>query len=122
MTGNQFTGSDIEIFTNFQKYFGEYELLKIENTYRNSQELINASGNFIIKNGKQFKKTLKSNKKLSSPLRFIAYQNNIYEKLINVIEEIQSINPLGKILILGRNNFDIDYIFNYTEENNQILQ
>ena len=118
----RFTGSDIEIFTNFQKYFGEYELLKIENTYRNSQELINASGNFIMKNGKQFKKTLKSNKKHSSPLRFIAYQNNIYEKLINVIEEIQSINPLGKILILGRNNFDIDYIFNYLEENNQILQ
>ena len=67
----------------------------------------------------EFKKTLKSNKKHSSPLRFIAYQNNIYEKLINVIEEIQSINPLGKILILGRNNFDIDYIFNYLEENKQ---
>lgn len=32
----RFAGSDLDLFTHFEKYVGYYELLKIEKTYRNS--------------------------------------------------------------------------------------
>ena len=56
----RFAGSDIDLFTNFEKYVGYYELLKIEKTYRNSQELIDIAGKFVMKNEKQLSKNLKS--------------------------------------------------------------
>src|SRR5690606_16416266 len=36
----RFAGSDISLFRNFEKYFGKYEQLLIEQTYRNAQSLI----------------------------------------------------------------------------------
>ena len=45
----RFAGSDISIFTEFEKYFGKTEVSFIEKTYRNSQELIDVAQNFIMK-------------------------------------------------------------------------
>ena len=36
----RFNGCDLNMFLNFKKYFGYTKILKISNTYRNSQELI----------------------------------------------------------------------------------
>lgn len=107
----RFAGSDIDLFTNFEKHFGYYELLKIENTYRNSQELINIAGSFIMKNPKQLKKELKSIKHNSNPIRMITYDGEIYQALIKAIEEIVYLFGIeSQITILGRNNFDINII------------
>ena len=51
------------MFLNFKKYFGYTKILKINNTYRNSQELINVAGSFIMKNKRQLYKRLKHYKK-----------------------------------------------------------
>lgn len=53
----RFTGCDLSLFLDFNKYFKNAKIMKIENTYRNSQELISIAGNFIMKNKKQIKKT-----------------------------------------------------------------
>lgn len=107
----RFAGSDIDLFTNFGKYFGYYELLKIENTYRNSQELINIAGNFIMKNPKQLKKDLKSTKHHSNPIRMLTYDGQICSALIKAIDEIVYLfGEKSQITILGRNNFDINAI------------
>jgi DNA helicase IV len=109
----RFAGSDIDLFTNFEKYMGYYELLKIENTYRNSQELINIAGKFIMKNEKQFKKDLKSSKHHSNPIRMITYDKHINQALSKAIEEV--VHQFGReaqITILGRNNFDINIVEN----------
>ncbi len=107
----RFAGSDIDLFTSFEKYVGYYELLKIENTYRNSQELINIAGNFIMKNQKQLKKDLKSSKHHSNPIRMITYDGEIYQALTKAIEEIVYLfGNDAQITILGRNNFDIDIV------------
>ena len=45
-----FAGSDISLFSNFGKYVGKYKQLLIEQTYRNSQPLIDISSTFIQKN------------------------------------------------------------------------
>ena len=65
------------IFLNFKNLFANSEILKIENTYRNSQELISIAGNFIMKNKNQLEKDLKSNKHEKYPLQIIYYQNII---------------------------------------------
>ena len=98
----RFNGCDIDMFINFRKYFGYTKVLKISNTYRNSQELINVAGSFIMKNKNQLYKKLVSNKHIDKPI-IISYKNNIYS-LLDIL-----VNKYSSILILGRNNSDIKY-------------
>ena len=102
----RFNGCDLNIFLNFKKYFPDAKVFKLQNTYRNSQELINISKRFILKNPFQIKKKLKSNKHLYKPIRIVYYTDkNIkkrFNKLINYIDK-----NIGNYLILGRNNFDL---------------
>lgn len=104
----RFAGSDISLFIKFKKYFGVTEILKIENTYRNSQELVDIAGNFVMENNNQIKKKLVSNKHNSNPIRIIGYEYGAIEAFEKAIEEIVYLNgKKTEILILGRNNFDI---------------
>lgn len=113
----RFTGCDLNIFLNFKSYFKEATILKIENTYRNSYELIKTAGKFIMKNKLQMRKTLNSPKRLSNPIKIIYYNNKkyIFKKLINHIYTYSK----EEIMIIGRNNKDIyDVIDNdFTLEN-----
>ncbi|SDX96470.1 UvrD-helicase domain-containing protein [Thermoactinomyces sp. DSM 45892] len=104
----RFAGSDIQLFTQFGKFFGEHELLRIEKTYRNSQELINTAGDFVMKNPMQFKKDLTSPKNHTEPIKVIGFNNQIHEALKFAIEEIvSSYGEETEIMLLGRNRFDI---------------
>ena len=104
----RFTGSDIDLFTNFDKYVGYYELLKIEKTYRNSQQLIDIAGKFVMKNKNQLAKSLKSDKNNKAPIKMISYNNDICGAIESAIEDIVKIwGRASEITILGRNNFDI---------------
>ncbi len=98
----KFSGCNLNIFLNFQQYFKGANIFKLENTYRNSQELIHVAGDFIMKNTHQIKKELKSPKHLEKPLKFYYYLNP-KKILLKTINQIDS----QKILILGRNNFDL---------------
>lgn len=98
----KFSGCDLNIFLHFQKYFSNAKIFKIENTYRNSQELIKAAGDFVMKNKEQIHKDLKSKKHLKKPIKIKKYGNK-YKTLLKLITYINK----GEILILGRNNFDI---------------
>ena len=68
-----FSGSDITLFTKFKEKMGYARLLKIENTYRNSQEVIDIAGTFIQKNESQIKKTLRSPKHIDRPVIIYTY-------------------------------------------------
>ena len=106
----RFTGCDLYLFLNFTKYFNDSKIYKIQTTYRNSQELINIAGNFIMKNKMQIKKELKSHKLLNKPIKIIYYKNSkdTFNKLLNYLYE----NNKRNILILVRNNNDINNIRN----------
>jgi len=106
----RFTGCNLYIFLKFSTYFPYSKTLKIVNTYRNSKELINIAGNFVMKNPSQLRKKLKSNKSISNPIEII-YTNNIYK----VIDNINT-----PILILGRNNKDIYKYFKYVSKDGYI--
>lgn len=106
----RFAGSDISLFSNFGKYVGKYEQLLIEQTYRNSQNLIDISSNFIQKNPIQFKKGPISKKEpLANPLKFINYNDgDIKNAIINQIQQLVHSYGNKSILILGRHSFDIN--------------
>ena len=72
-----FSGSDITLFTKFAEKMGYAELLKIVNTYRNSQEVIDIAGNFIQKNKMQITKELKSPKRIEDPVIIYTYDGTL---------------------------------------------
>lgn len=103
----RFSGSDLSVFTGFEKAFGYSQIMRIEKTYRNSQELIDSAAAFITKNPMQMKKALRSDKRLLTPLNFFVYQWKPYSAIAEAIETI--IKKYGKdksILLLGRTKYD----------------
>lgn len=104
----RFTGSDISLFTEFEKFFGYTEIMKIEKTYRNSQELINVASKFITMNPKQIKKQLKSGKELDKPLVIYNYEYGgasagLHQIIKNIVDEF---GEEKNILLLGRTSYD----------------
>ncbi len=106
----RFSGCDLSIFLNFPKYFPNVTTIKLVNTYRNSQELINIASTFVMKNNRQITKNLLSFKKNTTPFIFVPYQNGA-KTLKKIIDYL--LNETNDILILSRNNKDI---FNYLDE------
>ncbi|MFS1518560.1 UvrD-helicase domain-containing protein [Bacillus sp. SCS-151] len=107
----RFAGSDLELFTSFEKYFGQNEITRIEKTYRNAQQLIDIAGDFVMKNPLQYKKDLKSDKQNEAPIKIIGYQKDKLEALTSAIENIVNLyGQEAEIMLLGRNNFDISFI------------
>lgn len=102
----RFTGTNLKVFTNFQKYFPYSKTFKLEKTYRNSKELLKITSKFILKNKTQIKKKLYSDKTNPNPIYICYYQNNIFEVLNKVVKKINSKNTL----IIGRNNQDLKNI------------
>lgn len=105
-----FSGSDISLFLNFKKTFGYASILKITNTYRNSQELIDIVGKFVMKNKEQINKKLISNKHIDNPVVLVKYKNKIkqLENCIKIIIKEYGCNK--NILLLGRYLNDIKFI------------
>lgn len=134
----RFSGSQVDLFTNFKESMGYANILKITNTYRNSQELIDVAGKFVMKNEQQIKKTLKSNKSVSDPIILMSY-NDSFEKdennhsafyrLGKTIEKaldkiVLECGDETKVLFIGRYGFDgqqlstLEELFTY--HNNKI--
>lgn len=128
-----FAGADINLFTNFKKYLYGAKMIPINNTYRNSQELIDIAHDFILKNKNQIDKHLISMKHLDNPIEILRYDDKSkYKKygakenaLIEAIELIYKDNQKGNILILGRYRNDINFILNsslfYKKNKEQII-
>lgn len=106
-----FSGSNISYIYNFQKYFIDAKILYISKTYRNSKELIDYSGKFIMKNPIQIKKELLSDKSIENPIIFKLFDDEI-ENLKKLILDIYRNNPDYNILILARKNRQINNLFN----------
>ena len=140
-----FSGSDISLFTKFKEKMGYAKLLKIVNTYRNSQDVIDIAGNFIQKNTEQITKRLISSKRIINPVVIYTYDST--SKVVNqnrrsganysmahVIEialsqlieyKKQEGKQPGTILLLGRYSFDGDRLeksglFEYIKKGSRI--
>ncbi len=111
----KFSGCDVNIFLNFPNIVEDAVIHKLKYTYRNSQELIDISSKFIMKNKKQIKKELLSNKHLKKPIIIKYYfKKKSFYKLLNKV-----IKKYDDILILGRNNFDLNKFIKVNLENDK---
>ena len=106
----RFAGSDISLFSNFEKYVGKHERLFIEQTYRNSQSLIDITSTFIQKNTKQISKNTKKKKEpFEEPIKLVYYSGvNAQDIFIKEIEKLIYKSGNKPILVLGRHSFDIN--------------
>ena len=99
----KFAGCDLRILLDFSKHFKDTKIFKITNTYRNSEELVNIAGSFVMKNKNQIPKELKSSKRLDNPIKIVRYKD--YKKDFKKL--ISGLSVKNSILVLGRNNKDI---------------
>ena len=101
----KFSGSNLDLFLNFKNLVDNANIMYLKYTYRNSQELINVCSSIIIKNKKQIKKDLISNKNYNNPIviKYFFNPRKALKKLLDLL-----IYKYDNILILGRNNFDIN--------------
>lgn len=125
-----FSGSDITLFTNFREKMGYAKVLKIVNTYRNSQEVIDIAGTFIQKNAGQIRKRLISPKRIEDPVIIYTYDSKskarnsgrrsganyeLARAIQTALEHIMKSRRAegkkpGTILLLGRFGFDGDQL------------
>lgn len=123
----RFSGSDISILTQFDKYFSTTiiegfarvsQILRIENTYRFKKDLIEHSSRFILKNDSQLEKKLiavRPNNEKNS-LQFIsapdersipdALYDELFKLKVQLDRNFEDIND-KTIIFLGRYNHDI---------------
>ena len=115
----RFSGSKIELFTKFEKMMGYANVLKITKTYRNSQELIDIAGGFVMSNDKQIKKELKSNKSINDPIILMSYNDNYIKESIDkpidrmcqaieksLDEIVKATGKESSVLLVGRYGFE----------------
>lgn len=98
-----FSGCDLSLFLGLNN--SDFEVIRIINSYRSSQELINVACKFVNKDKLLINKELKSCKSTSKPVKIVYYKNikNDFKKLM----EYLVINNINNIMILGRNNNSI---------------
>ena len=101
----KFNGCKLDLFVNFKKYFSNSKIIKLKYTYRNPKDVVNISSRFITKNNYQIKKRLVSHNYVDNSIN-IVYCKNYTEAYYKIIEDIDN------ILVLGRNNDDINLINN----------
>ena len=111
----RFSGCDLDIFTHFESYFGPTSTIYIPSTHRNSQELQNIAGPFVKKDPALLKKVIKSDKHLCSPVKIVYsdYDAGKYAALLSALEDISEKDKKARVLLLGRNNRDIEDYTNY---------
>lgn len=113
----KFSGCNLDLFVHFKKYFKPSKILYMNNTYRNSIDLIRIAYAFIIKNRYQLKKKLKSNKRLFKPIKIVYYTRSNYSYIFYKLLDRLFKENKKNILVLGRCNHDINYIYNGELEN-----
>lgn len=116
----RFTGSDIALFREFEKFFGYTVKSKIETTYRFHEPLIKLSSDFILRNPNQERKILKGVPAGSGVTDYkIVYSfsedqddtlalKQVFDDVIVTIPNLEN----KQICVLGRYSFDIDRIKN----------
>lgn len=106
----RFAGSDIGFILQFEKYWGDSEISKIETTYRFTQQSVELSSNFVMKNPAQIKKRIQGTKdELFFPLKEISCPTEYYI-VQGIDKELKNLPDKSSILFIGRYSFDINIL------------
>lgn len=107
----RFAGSDISIFTQFEKAFGYTKQTQLTQTFRSNQGIANIASGFIQKNKVQMQKVVNAIDKTTSnvvEIHFATKKDDLNKYLLKTISEINEANTSKakkkSIFILGRYN------------------
>lgn len=120
---NRFAGADISVMTEFCKWNGQGQVLKLEQTFRFPQELCDVSGRFVTRNPNQIKKTVRSSTEPVGPV-LQAFQVNSRDSVVDGVRQylaqlheqlLSGSLPRGKdghvsVLVLGRYRSERDKV------------
>ena len=106
----RFAGSDLNLFTNYEKYFGFAERCKIETTYRFGNPLAAKSSKFILANPSQVFKEIKPySSNVFTELTFISFSRIGRDDYLSKISETLNAIPSNEsVLLLGRYNNEVN--------------
>ena len=103
-----FSGSNLNIFLDFFKYFPNGKRIDIKNTYRNSYELIHTSLKFIKRNPYQLKKSIHAKFLFKYPIVLVYYDD--FKKSYNDLFNYLYLEDEKKVLVLSRYNKDLEEV------------
>lgn len=120
---NRFAGADVSVMTDFRKWFGHGQVLKLEQTFRCPQALCDVSSAFVSKNPAQIAKRVHSETSAHGPV-LQAFQVDSKTELANAIDQFvmnlaegvrEGTIPPGRnekvsVYVLGRYNADRQYV------------
>jgi DNA helicase IV len=106
----RFAGSDIGYILDFSKYWGPTEISKIETTYRFTRSLIDVSGQFIMQNPMQIKKSIQGNNHDNAFA--LAEVNGYTEKsaVAFLAKKIEDFPQHSSVFFIGRYSFDVNLL------------
>ena len=108
----RFTGSDMTLMTDFEKYFGYTKLMLLEKTFRFNDKICEFSSKFIMQNPNQIPKKLEPIVSIEKQTVKIIISEDEAQTVNEILEEINS-KSLQKqeVFIIGRyNNQNPDYL------------
>lgn len=106
----RFSGSDMNLFNQFEKYFGFTVRCKIEKTYRFGNPLVEQSSKFILKNPSQVQKlVMPVSDQVCTQLSFVPFvRGNDNSSYIKAIENIINKIPADEsVMLLARYNYEV---------------
>ena len=100
----------MNLFNNFEEFFGFTEKCKIETTYRFGNPLVKRSSEFILKNPTQVAKDVRPlSDTISTEISFVPFVRTSNETYLNTIKEVIEAIPANEsIKLLGRYNYEVN--------------
>ena len=102
----RFNGSDVSYIIEFERFWGSSEICKIETTYRFSGEILKKSSEFVMRNSRQFKKSL-IGKGYANSLVIPIHADSEERALSRMANMVERIPCTESVLFLGRYKHDI---------------
>lgn len=107
----RFAGSDISLFSKFKEFWGYSQIMPIEKTYRNSQELLDIAGPFVMSNPSQLVKHLVSDTHFEFPVQIVYYDTFAADVVARILDGIaEAFGSQSSVMLLGRVNKDKDIL------------
>ncbi|MBC7761747.1 MAG: UvrD-helicase domain-containing protein [Candidatus Saccharibacteria bacterium] len=117
---NRFAGADISVMTDFERWFGRGHILRLQTTFRCTQQICDVSSAFISKNPTQIAKQVSSVHVGGEPvlLMYVPPGSTVGDTIRIWLDELAERNARGEVVakrgsavtvnVLGRYRFDRD--------------
>ncbi|MBN2334696.1 UvrD-helicase domain-containing protein [Candidatus Bathyarchaeota archaeon] len=115
----RFAGSDLNIMTHFEEYYGISETMFLDETFRFNDQICAFSTKFILKNPRQISKQLKTRTHVDRPAVSVHQTNKPTEEISNVLYELNKLG--GSVFIIGRYRNRLATSFDYPNLSIKVL-